>query len=146
MKGTLYIKCEICQDSKLNLDLSPTMCHFPFNLFQFSMQFLTQCNILNTFPNTTNYAADDFEYVYKQIWELSTYESVITEKSCRKQYGKRRNCYHDEQFLLLPQCFQMLSAANASLFSGKGLSLFSINKLAADTKTLKTIENNGKAV
>ena len=135
-------------------------------------------SVLNSFPHTTNCAADDFENILAKVWNTPIYESWVIKLSW-KHCGKRRNCSswaispfargfskvvccrgviwrkglilwhichisilktvwekekllimsyqpfsifeiaHYEQFLLLPEGFQKLSAAEAS-YEGKG--------------------------
>ena len=54
-------------------------------------------------------STDTFEHISIKMWEILINKSIITEKSVAKG-----DIAHNEQFLLLPECFQNLSAAEAS--------------------------------
>ena len=63
------------------------------------------------FPIYSKSAADEFEIIFPKKYGnlLSINESIITEKN--ENIVTKGEIAHYERFLLLPQCFQELSAA-----------------------------------
>ena len=65
------------------------------------------------FPTYTKSVADNFDNSLAKIWKIFIKESVITGI---EYIVPKEEIAHDEQFLLLPQCIQKLSAAGTSFW------------------------------
>ena len=76
--------------------------------------------IFEPFLTTKQFAADDFEIILLTIY---LHDRVIIEKNRIENIVAQLEIAHHEQFLLLAQCFQKLSATDASKCVCKSLSL-----------------------